>query len=186
MLAAYPPSPSDRPISPSATLDATKVISICRAVEGYASIGAAMRSQGVSESRSDWRTMAEEGTDPFWAWALTCLDIAEGASIVQASSKLGGKIEEGDTSAIKFFLSKRDDAYKDVKKVEVSHTGSVNHVVQRKANDMLTKGRISIQELAAMQRKRMEDASPELLEERDAQGEPHELFRVRDVEKVLE
>lgn len=161
------------------TVDAQKVIAICRDIENYTPIKAAMRKQGLHETRQDWQKAASEGEDPFWAWALTCLMMAEGSSITTASSALGERIEEGDTKAITFFLSKRSHAYQDRKTVEVNHTGAVTHAVVARANQLLLDGTTNIAELAERRRAMLEQSEPDLLEAHEIEDEPHPLFRVK-------
>ena len=125
--------------------------------------------------------MAMEGTDPFWAWAMTCLQMAEGQAVVDVTSSLKEKIEEGDTRAMTFFLSKRSNAYRDRREVEVNHTGGQTHtVLVGRLDQMLAEGRLSIAEAVAGQRAiETQGEEAETIDVEIAELEPHPLFRTQ-------
>ena len=178
MAVSYPPPPADRPQTRRCLVDRHKVLAICRAVEQFTPIGDAMRSQGIHETYQDWEQLANDGTDPFWAWAVSCLVLAEGSAIVEANSALGEKIREGDTRAISFFLSKRSNAYRDKREVEVKHSGGVAHLVVAKANEMLLSGDVSIADLANRRLESRAEMQPAIEIYEDDQ-EVHPLFTVK-------
>ena len=182
MPAAYPPPPTDAPAAPHARIDKAKVLAICRTVEELSPVQDAMRAHGVSETGQDWAKKAERGQDPFWAWAVTCLEIAQGQAVRVVSSKLLDKIHEGDTKAITFFLAKRVEGFQEKKVVDVNHThgGTVSHEIAQRANRMLLDGELTLTELVERKRAQQVSRLGETAAEDLLEAEPHPMFLLKN------
>lgn len=154
-------------------------MAICKSIERCAPIQPAMRAQGIHETYQDWERMAMEGTDPFWAWAMTCMQMAEGQAIVDVTNTLKEKIEQGDTRAMTFFLSKRSNAYRDKREVEVNHVGGQTHtVLVGRLDQLLAEGRLSIADAVAGHRA-LQGEEIDAIDVEIEELEPHPLFRTR-------
>ena len=179
MGVAYPPPPSDAPLR-ARTVDAEKVLAICRSVERLLPIGESFQLQGFeAKSLSRWKRNADSGEDPFWAWAVTCIRIANAESVRKATTALEDRIVDGDTRAITFFLQRRSESFQERKKVDidVQHQATITHAVVERANELLLKGEVSIADLAHRRRQISTDVieDAEIVEEAP---EVHPLFQV--------
>lgn len=180
MGVAYPPPPSDAPAR-SKVVNAEKVLAVCRAVERLLPVREAFALQGYdSRVLGKWERNAELGEDPFWAWAVTCLRMANAESVRRATGALEERILDGDTRAITFFLQRRSEAFQDRKKVDVDvqHQATITHAVVDRANELLLKGEVTITDLA---NRRRAIAADDIIDAEVVEVEPevHPLFQVK-------
>lgn len=184
MGVAYPPPPSDVPIR-SKTVNAEKILAVCRSIERLLPIGEALQLQGYDRgAHSRWERKADMGEDPFWAWAVTCLRMANAESVRKAAAALEDRILDGDTRAITFFLQRRSEAFQERKKVDVDvqHQATITHAVVEKANELLLSGDVSIADLA---NRRRAIAADDIIDAEVVEEPPdvHPLFQVKKREE---
>lgn len=125
---AYPPPPSDGPRAPS-NFSAVKVLAAAKSIAKMATKKASFNAVGLPEDAARLiRRRADEGSDPFWAWAAEVLDIAEAQPRIFASRSLHEQIAHGNTNATKFYLERMTEDYAPPeRRSEINVNGSIQH-----------------------------------------------------------
>jgi len=74
---AYPTPPSLAPASGLSKATAQNVLAVAGSLSRGIGFTAAARLAGIDPSRAAWIAKAEDGRDPFWAWACACFEMGE-------------------------------------------------------------------------------------------------------------
>ena len=118
-----PPPPSSAPLATQANVTARIVQSAARDVARGQTPHSAFKVHGVQFQRGRWEALASSSTDPFWAWAMTCIEMADALCVGLVERALLGKALT-DVRAQKFFLERRSPDYMPVQEEAPARAGT--------------------------------------------------------------
>lgn len=126
----FPPPPSERPLSGVSDLTADDVLEICFEMQRGVPATSALGLRGLQ-----WTHLQERlrTGDPFWAWAVACIEMAKHSLVALAGSVIHSHLTDPEVDAktrqraAEMVLTRLSPEFKEKKEIEttVTHQGGV-------------------------------------------------------------